>query len=299
MTPSALAHRIAGRRITRRRGRRGSIIVAVLWIMALVTALLLIYVKYVVATGSVVSTTTERAETEASIRAAIELTAYQLGSLKEDERPTHGAFKTRLDSTRLSVAFVSEGARLNLNAASKEFLSGLMLGLGASATDAGTYADRIVAWRSPVKSPADQAEDAFYRGLGATYVPRHAPFPTTDELWLVQGVPAPLIDRMVPLVTVFSNLASVNVIDAAPELVGALPNMTPEKLQALLNARQDPAADPKALNQQFGGDEKPSRSYRLAISADFARGQRAVAEVVILLLEDGDDPYRILSWRER
>ena len=46
---------------------------------------------------------------------------------------------------------------------------------------------------------------------------------------------------MLPFVTVFSNLASVNILDAAPQVVAALPGMTPEKLQDVLSQRADPA----------------------------------------------------------
>ena len=39
-----------------------------------------------------------------------------------------------------------------------------------------------------------------------------------------------LIERMLPFVTAFSNCASVNILDAAPQVVAALPGMTPETL---------------------------------------------------------------------
>jgi general secretion pathway protein K len=283
---------------TIRRPERGFVIVAVLWMMAMIAALLLIYLSYVVHTGNLVSTVTQRVQTDALMRAAVELTAYQLGQSKDNDRPTHGVVDTRLGAAQLRIAFRSEGARVDLNSGSKELLAGLMQQFGAPPAEARTYADRIMAWRAPAKSRSDEPEDAYYLGLGIPYAPRHAPFPATDELWLVQGIPPPLIERMMPFVTVFSNQSSVNVSDAAPEVLAALPGMTPEKMQAVLNAREDPSTDSKALNSQFGGDAKPPKAFRLSAGIRSEQGNQAQAEIVILLLKDGDDPYRVLSWRD-
>ena len=40
-----------------------------------------------------------------------------------------------------------------------------------------------------------------------------------------------------------------------------------------------------------------SRAYRIAVDVELPDGRRSAAEVVILLLESGDEPYRVLSWR--
>jgi general secretion pathway protein K len=289
--------RIAGS-MARGRPERGFVVVVVLWIIAMIGALLLIYVNYVVNTGNLVATVTQRVQTDALMRAAVELTAYQLGQLKDEDRPTHGIVETRVGRTQLHIAFRSEGARIDLNLASKELLAGLMQGLGASTDDASTYADRIIAWRTPAKPGSDDEENSYYLSSGLSYTPRHAPFPATDELWLVQGIPPALIERMIPFLTVFSNQASVNVADAAPEVLTAVPGMNPEKVQTILNQREDPSIDKKALNSQFGGDAKPPKAYRLNAGVRPEHGLLTQAEIVILLLQDADDPYRVLSWRD-
>jgi general secretion pathway protein K len=40
-----------------------------------------------------------------------------------------------------------------------------------------------------------------------------------------------------------------------------------------------------------------SKAYRMTVIIEFDGGRRSAAEVVILLLEEGDEPYRVLSWR--
>lgn len=277
----------------------GFIVVAVLWILAALSALVMIYLTYVTNTAVVVAGTTDRAQIDALATAGVELTAYRLGTFQKELRPTSGRFRTRIGSGDVSVVFQSEASRIDLNSAPKELLAGLMAGLGATASDAAGYADRIDAWRPPAAAAGDDPESSFYRTSGVAYLPRHAPFPQTEELWLVYGIPMFLIERMLPFVTVFGGGASINVQDAAPQVVAALPGMTPDRLQAVLSQRDDPRADPKSLAGLAGGGASlaGSGSYRITMGLALEGGRKTSVEVVILLLDDGDDPYRVLSWR--
>jgi general secretion pathway protein K len=279
----------------------GFIVVAVLWMLAALSALVLIYLTYVTNTAVVVAGSTDRIQAEALETAGVELAAYQLTAFKEDARPTSGTFNSRLGTAKLTVTFRSEAARIDLNAAPKGLLAGLMIGLGADPSNAATYADHILAWRAPLKAGDDDPENSFYRTSGVTYSPRHAPFPAPEELWLVQGISPFLVEQMLPFVTVFSNLASVNIHDAAPQVVAALPGMTPEMLQEVLAQRANPALNPQSLleltGNAGGATVTGSKAYRIAVAVAFDNGRRSAAEVVILLLESGDEPYRVLSWR--
>jgi general secretion pathway protein K len=282
------------------RNTRGFIVVAVLWILAALSALVLIYLTYVTNTAVVVAASTERIQSDALATAGVELAAYQLTAVRQDVRPSSGTFNARMGAARVSVTFRSEAARIDLNAASKGLLAGLIIGLGGTPANAADYADRILAWRAPTEAGEDDPETSSYRTAGIAYAPRHAPFPAAEELWLVRGIPPVVVERMLPFVTAFSNMASINIADAAPQVVAALPGMTPERLQAVLVQRADPRFDPRALPGLVGGEGatlEASRAYRMTVVIDFDSGRRSAAEVVILLLEEGDEPYRVLSWR--
>src|SRR5258708_37273831 len=180
----------------------------------------------------VVAGSTDRVQAEALEPGAIELGVFQLTAVKEDVRPTSGTFDARVGTGKISVTFRSEAARIDLNAAPKGLLAGLVIGLGGAPSDAADYADRIAAWRAPTEAGEDDPETSSYRTAGIAYAPRHAPFPQAEELWLVRGIPPPVVERMLPFVTTFSNMPSINVQDAAPQVLAALPGMTPERLQA-------------------------------------------------------------------
>ena len=281
------------------RNERGFIVVVVLWMLAALAGLALIYLTYVTNSAVTVAVNTDRLQADALMNAGIELAAYRLTAQSAATRPTSGTFNARIGAGRVAVTFRSEAARIDLNMAPKAVLAGLMVGLGVSAADASDYADRILAWRSSTEPGLDNPEDSFYRTLGAPYLPRHAPFPHSAELWLVRGIPPVVIERVLPFVTVFSNMGTVNVLDAAPQVVAALPNMTPQNLQRLLRDRGDPNVDRRSLVGLAGSASatiEGSKAYRVTVTAEAPSHRQSSAEIVILLLENGDEPYRVLSW---
>ena len=231
-------------------GSDGFIIVAVLWILAALATLVSVYAIYVTNSAIAVAASGDATIADPLVSAGIELAAYQLLGQTDEKRPTIGQFTARVGTAQLTIVFQTEAARIDLNAAPKELLAGLLAGFGASPLDVGGYADRIIAWRT--KTAAQNVidtdpENSLYSSAGLSYTPRHAPFTHVNELWLVQGIPPALIERMLPFVTVFSGKAQVDVIDAAPQVIAALPGMTPEIVQAIVTARDAGTLDRKSL----------------------------------------------------
>ncbi len=286
----------------RRRTDDGFIIVAVLWILGALATLVSIYAIYVANTAVSLSVNDDRLQAEASVSAALELTAYRLTAAGADAQPTQGTFAFRAGRANVAVEFRSEAARIDLNAAPKELLAGLFAALGAPPDNAAYYADRIIGWRTKV-GPEDQNNEAdAYRTAGLPYPPRQAPFPNVGELWLVLGLPPVLVARALPLVTVFSGRPDINVLDAAPDVVAALPGMTPDRLFAVLNQRGAGPQNAELVLGLLGGAQgataEGSKATRVTVRMGFDNGRRINAEAVILPLEDAGEPFRVLSWRD-
>jgi general secretion pathway protein K len=293
MRPTRLSHSPSA--------ERGFVIVAVLWLVAALAALAVIFSAYLSNSARALALNDTALQAEALVSAGVELTAYQLRLAGDDARPGQGSFQTRLNGADLAVSFVSEAARIDLNAAPKELLAGLLSVLGASAEDAKQYADRIAGWRTRAPAETSGREDALYLAAGRGYAPRQAPFAHVNELGLVLGLPPVLVERALPFVTVFSGATGVDVLNAAPEVVAALPGMTPLLLKQFLNDRgslaNDAAAIARALGKAKGGaTTEKSQAYRLNIRVRFADGREAGADVVISLRGD-EDPYRVLLWQ--
>jgi general secretion pathway protein K len=278
----------------------GFIVVAVLWILSLLATLVSIYVMFVLNTASAFSVRGDQFRGEGLVSAALELAAYQLATPRE-VRPTRGQFSFRMSEANVAVEFRSEAARIDLNAAPKEVLAGLFASLGAPPDNADDYANRIVGWRTaPAKG--DDSEAALYKAARLKYAPRGARFPHVDELSLVLDLPKSLVERALPLVTVYSGRAQVNVLDAAPEVIAALPGITRERLNAVL-ARQRATGDGQSLLALLGPAQKyatveGSKASRVTVHTAFDDGLRMNSEAVILVFDEGPDPYAILSWHD-
>ncbi len=283
----------------------GFILVAVLWILGGLSVLAAIYSLYVVNAATSLEVNNDRIQADASVSAALELTAYYLSAVKKPERPTGGAFDFRIGESNVAVGFRSEAARIDLNAAPKPLLAGLFRVLGAQDDAADYYADRIIGWRTnaTATNPDQDKEVMAYRNAGLAYNPRQALFTNVQELWLVLGLPPALIERAMPFVTVFSGMPTVDVMGAAPEVVAALPGMTPDRLDAVLNQRRAERSDTGPPLQmlgppQAGATAQPSHATRVTVQVNLPKGRRIHAQAVILLLDDAEDPYRVLSWTD-
>jgi general secretion pathway protein K len=292
------------------RGDGGFILVAVLWILIALATLVSIYAVYVINTAFTIAANDDRVNAEALFTAAVELTAYRLTAVPKETRPTSGAANFRMGQASVVLEFSSEAARIDLNAASKELLFHLFVVLGAQQADAEQYADRIVAWRtrSGSQNVEEDAESAEYRAAGRNYNPRRAPFQHAGELWLVLGLPPTLVERALPYLTVFNGRPEVNILDAPPVVIAALPGVTPEQLNALLGERQARMGQARTVNgpvllellgpARNAATLEGSKATRISVRVNFDNGRRVGSEIVILLNDDADEPYRVLSWRD-
>jgi len=288
-----------------RSGHDGFIIVAVLWILAALATLVTIFSVYVINTAAAFSVHDERLQAEGLARAAIELSAYQ-ATANAQTRPARGTFLVRLGNALVNVEFVSETERIDLNTAPRELLSGLFAGLGASRAQADSYADPILGWRSAPAQENSSSEAANYRTAGMLYGPRGGLFQHTAELGLVLGIPEAMVERALPYLTIYSGQPQINIFNAAPQVLAAVPGMDPQRLQAILVRRATAPQNDQTAEALLGmlgagqtfANAQGSKALRVTARIAFDSGQRMTTEAVIFLLDNGTDPYRVLTWHD-
>ena len=274
----------------------GFILVAVLWIISALAGVAAVYSLYVNETASMMAGYDEELEAQELALSGVELAAYRLTAIPEAQ-PSRGNLVYRIGSAEVMVEFRAETARIDLNLAPKPILAGLFVALGVPVEAADGYADRIVGWRTPLASGANDTEAGLYRGK--SYGPRHGPFEHVNELALLAGLPPALIDCILPHVTVYSGQPAIDVFDASPVVLSALPGITPDRVQLLMSQRQ--AASQDVLRAQLGMAAQyvtvqPSKTNRVTVGIRFKSNRRIFSEAVILLMDKGDEPYRMLSW---
>jgi len=286
-------------RARRPRRRDGFILVAVLWIVAALATLAIIDAAYVISAAPSFRIHEDRLQKESLIKAALELTAFQMTATTP--APSMGNFEFAFEKARGSVEFRSEAARIDLNFASKELLTGLFTALGTKREIADGLATRIVAWRTPREQRDPEITN--YRRAERAYRPRGGPFPHTQELSLVLGFSPEFVKRVLPFVTVYSGQAEINVMAAEPQVLAAIPGMTHDRLAGLLAHRRGRLPDPVVMNALLGplqdfATTQSGRTVRVNASVQLEDGRVLNSEVVIFMVRDGADPYRILSWQD-
>ena len=289
------------------RADSGFVLVAVLWILAALATLASIYSSYTINTAAGSRVADDRVQAEASIRAGVEMAVFRQLALSEKARPARGGFDIRVGRTGVAVRFRSEGARIDLNAAPPDLLAGLFTAVGVDSSRAGTFAERIVGWRTKATAGPDAnanaagadtkddkaaKEDKLYSEQHMPYPPRHAPFDSALELSLLPGISLAVVERVLPFVTVFSGRAEVDVFSADPTVLSALPQMTPQILGAVVNARVSDPGGGRALLELLGpakshATAETSKAFRATIAVDFDNGRRVHAEVVFRLRGEG------------
>ncbi len=146
-------------------------------------------------------------------------------------------------------------------------LQGLFAAVGVNPTQAANVAERIIGWRKKA-DPADRnGEVEAYKQAGLDYPPRQAPFQ--------------------------------NVL----ELLSALPDVTPDRLQKVLAGRLQSLVDGGALLRLLGparalAKDTPNPAIRVDARIRLDNGRNARAEVVIYVAKTDDEPFRVLSWRD-
>jgi len=277
----------------------GFIMIAVLWITLALATLASIYSVYVANTAVSISVIDGEVQTNLLTSTSLELTAYALSG--KQPRPTTGAFSFRLGGANVAVAYSSEAARMDLNAAPVGLLAGLFVALGSTPQLAQQYAARIDGWRTPPpKEPQnpDQDEDRLYVAARLHYLPRRGPFANVEELRLVLGMPPAVVDRALPFLTIFTASSQINILEAAPEILAALPGMSGAKLNAILDQRarapSEQLIDLLGVDPKIAGT-KASDAIRVRTRVVLGRGRQTASEVVIRIKAD---PYRVLSWRD-
>jgi general secretion pathway protein K len=272
---------------------RGFVIVAVLWILVALSTLAMVFSVYLSNSARALGVTDTGILKDALVSASLELTAYQLLLTDEKSRPAQGSFRFRLDDAEVLVSFTSEAARVDLNKAPKEILANLFEVLGAGQQTAAEIADRIVGWRTPPKENAANEEEALYLASGLTYSPRQGPFAHVNELSLVLGVPPVMVERALPYVTVFSRSKDIDVLIAPPEVIAALPDMTPAALNDFLKQRSSLPRDKDAVAAALGPAKAAAtlpqaKSFRVLTTLRFTNGRHASSEAVIALAPNKD-----------
>ncbi|MBV9992292.1 MAG: general secretion pathway protein GspK [Alphaproteobacteria bacterium] len=242
------------------------------------------------------------ARAEADLDAAVVAAVLGVSDLRPERRWRADGTATdfSFDGFAMQVSAQDELGRIDLNVSSGALITQLLLGAGLAPDEAGKLADGIVYWRSKTGlQNLRGATDDEYRAAHLTYLPRHGPFQTVDEVKLVLGMTPKLFAAIRPALTVYSKRPSFDSSVAPREALAALYPGDPGKVEQIVRAR---SGDPNA-SMQLGFS--PAAAATLAapsgrafsIEARLTVGRRTFARsAVVELTSSKQRPYFVLAW---
>lgn len=315
------------------RPRRGSALLAVLWLAAGLAA-----IGFAVA--SIVRAETGRVDTETGglraqflatgsvERAILWMLWGARGFALPDGRPRFYQapmpyLRFPYPSGEALVEVIPETARLNLNLAAPQDLSRVLLAVGADPEQARQITLAILDWRSPAGAPT--LFDQFYLQRVPSFRSRHASFEEIEELLLLRGMTPELFHggyrednqgRLYPTgglkdcLSVYGAVDAFDLNTAAPPLLLAM-GMAPQAVEALVRRRiaQPFRSEAEAVvftqgNPRFriGGNTiwtlRATARLRLADGTWSSQTRTAAATVKLLDPQRWNPPYHVLRWYE-
>ena len=276
------------------RAQRGAALVLVMWLVALLTALVGAYaatarIEYMQGRGlhrGVVA--------EAAARAGLEYAMVRLQSQDPDVAwiPDGRPQRWRYGGADVEVRIVDESGKVDLNSADPMLLAALLRVVGAEDGQAQALAGAIVDWRDADQytQPMGGAEDPQYAEAGRPYGAKDAPFETVAELEQVLGMDRRLFEAAAPNLTVFNGLPQPDRRFAPGAVLEAMGE------DAALALQQREAGDGLSPGLVGAG----SGTYSIDSRARLADGRQAVLRAVIRAGGGGlpGSAYVPLAWEE-
>ena len=278
---------------------RGSILVAVLLIAAIVSVFVAVASRSLQAGTDASRSFAESMRAEEAMRAAIE----QIAALTGPAGPLRpSSTVVVLGTTAVEMSFTDEISRIDLNNAPIDLLTGIFRVVGVEANEARRHAARIVDWRDDDDQLVEEggAEVTAYRAVGRLDGPRNGPFMHVAELALVLGIPKNVAAAVAPYVTVASGSEMVNPLLADPPVLMAIPGLKEDQVRQFLDDRVFRNMAPNDLVGRLGPVEdyvtvETSKAVRYEGRVRFTGNERRF-EAVVTVTSGDTEPYRILAW---
>jgi general secretion pathway protein K len=267
------------------RASSGAILVAVLWSIALLSALAMAASTTFRGFSGIMALDRDRVRADAILTAGLEVAAGLVARLEDlPLAPTEA--EVRLSTGKLRVRLTDEGGRIDIGKAPVELLTSLFRSVGAA--DAPKLAEAVVEWRKAAAALSEQplTEQQLFSDVG--------------QLRSIPGLPPGLPAAVAPLATVFGNV-TVNPLTAPAEVIAAFPGVDRGSLAAILATRARFPQDGTRVSRMLGAAQKfvdaaAPKAVRVEVAATLEDGFTRAARAVIVVLQDDSQPYRILAW---
>lgn len=281
------------------RGVQGAALVLVLWLVALLTAVVGAFVL-----TARVEQLQQRVQDDAGRGAEVARAgiAYALSRLRSDPQrppwqPDGRLYRWHFDDARVDLRIEDEAGKINLNLADAVLLESFLRALEVPDAQARQLSAAIIDWRDAddLSPPGGGAEARDYSAAGLPYRPRNRNFETVGELQRVLGMTPSLYARMQPMLTIYSRSARPDPRVARGPVLTAL-GLDAAALLAERAQQQAAADDPAAAQPFVTGSGTYSIDCRVTDAA--GRPSRVAAVVRTTTNPALGRAYTVLRWEQ-
>jgi general secretion pathway protein K len=295
--------------------RRGSALLVVLIMLGMIALLAAVVARSVSGAALELSSARSAAETESDLRAGIELGVAAILKLGDGMRRANAT--ADLSDRRLTVRVTNERARIDLNRAKVEVLTGLLKTIDIDENEAASLAANVIDWRNGAREEAAEPIQSDHNsGSQPNSLTLDSPMGNTGkepakrlaglrlfnhpiQLAMVPGFSAEIVRRLFPFVTVANGDSNINPFIAPREVLSALPDVTSSAVDAFMDSRGGNVSHDIAILLLGAGkkllSEERAGGWRLQITSKSSAGRVRHSEVVIAGVDgDGGEPYRVL-----
>jgi general secretion pathway protein K len=275
----------------------GVALVAVLWLVALLSVLATAVVLVSVSEGRAAQRIGEVARLEAIADSAIRVKLLQLtapaGLVSLPASDPHSNLSVL--GVEASMKVEREGGRIDLNTADENLLLALFTTNGWGESEARSLVARIADWKDPDDTPREGgAERPDYLSAGRRYGPRNGPFQAVEEIRQVLGADAisrELLDSM----TVYTHLRMPSRALASEPVRRALTSLHERQLaEGTASASSGGTSDADTAPPPSSLLGEVVRIRSCVGSRDHSQSECRVA--VVRLTGNVREPFQVLEW---
>ncbi len=158
------------------------------------------------------------------------------------------SYNGQIGDGHYTVSVMDESGKVDINTASDIVFKNLLINVGVQGEEIDTIVDSIMDWRDPDDfHRLHGAESDYYMSLPNPYSAKNANFDTLEELLLVKGMTSEILygsasggekRGLINFLTVNSKTNRININAAPKEVLMAIPGMTPEIVDIIIEYRE-------------------------------------------------------------
>lgn len=272
---------------------QGGVLVATLPIIMMLIVLVSSMSVYVVNRYTVLAI-----DNDAVVLEALTLSGLESGVFKvlttPPELATTGSQVIRLATGDVSITWIGETARLNLNLAPRDWIAEVIKSVASPSDNPDALADELAQRR--IATGVLEPNSPLLSG-------RSGPLAHPAELLSLPGMTERLYVQLGPLVTIYTASATIDPRLASEALLATLPGMTEARLRELLSLRARDDTDMTRILEESGEarqflDFAKGVTFRFKVEASLKNGTKLKTEIVVALYSDDTEPYRVLYWSD-